>query len=295
METLEQLRNRLDTFRDLQSLVRTMKALAAVSIHQHEHAVRALKIYFRTVELGLHVVLRELDPWPPKPRVPRSAPQGAVVLGSDHGMCGRFNTEIAGHAAEKLLAARRDGVPVRVLAIGSRVVPHLEQAGIGIEALHPLPGSTARISATVRRALLVIDAWREAGIGRVRVFFNRHVSTATYEPTTRRLLPVDFDRFRELRQEPWESRALPAYSMDRNALLSALLRQYFFVTLFSACAESLASENGARLVAMQGAEKSLAERQSELTAEFRRARQDHITGELLDVVSGFEATTASSP
>jgi len=294
METLEQLRNRLETFADLQSLVRTMKALAAVSIHQHEHAVRALRIYYRTVELGLHVVLRDLDPWPPGPRVPRSAPQGALVFGSDHGMCGRFNDEIAQHAAEKLTAARRDGATVKVLAIGARIVPHLERAGLEIQALHPLPGSTARITSAVRRALLVIDAWREAGIERVRVFFNRHVSTASYEPCTRRMLPVDFDRFRDIRQEPWESRVRATYSMDRTELLAALLRQYLFVTLFSACAESLASENGARLVAMQGAEKSLAERRSDLTAAFRRARQDQITGELLDVVSGFEATAASS-
>lgn len=295
MDTLEQLRQRLDTFDDLRSLVRTMKTLAAVSIHRNEHAVRALATYYRTVELGLHVVLRDLDPWPPHPRVPRSAPQGAVIFGSDHGLCGRFNDEIASHAAGKLLEARRDGATVRVLAVGARITSHLERSGVEIETLHAVPSSTAGITAAVRRALLVVDAWGQAGIERVRVFYNRHVSTATYEPTTRRMLPLDFERFREIEREPWQSHVLPTYSMDRSALLASLVRQYLFVTLFTACAESIASENGARLTSMQAAEKNLAERSAELTAEYRRARQDEITSELLDVVSGFEVAVGSPP
>lgn len=77
--------------------------------------------------------------------------------------------------------------------------------------------------------------------------------------------------------------------MERRELLSALLHQYFAVTLFRACAESLASEHGSRLSAMQSAEKNLEERLEEVTSEYQRIRQDAITGELLDVVSGFEA------
>ena len=126
------------------------------------------------------------------------------------------------------------------------------------------------------------------------LFFNRHLSTGQYEPATLRLLPVDFARFASLGREPWESRRLPTFSMDREALLVALLRQYFFVSVFRACAESLASENGARLVAMQSAEKNLDERGGELTAEFRRRRQDAITAELLDVVSGYEAALSTT-
>jgi F-type H+-transporting ATPase subunit gamma len=294
METLEVLRRQLDTFEDLQSLVRTMKALAAVEIHHNEHAVRSLRIYYRTIELGFQVVLHDFDPWPRTPHVPHEAPQGAVIFGSDHGLCGRFNDEIASHAAEKILVAREEGAQVRVLAVGARLVPHLERAGVSVDVLHSVPASTTKITAAVRRALLVVDEWRQAGIERVRVFYNRHVSTAVHEPCTQRMLPVDFERFRDVEQEPWESRSLPTYSMDRTALLAALLRQYFFVTLFTACAESIASENGARLVAMQAAEKNLSERRMELAAEFRRVRQDKITSELLDVVSGFEIASERS-
>jgi F-type H+-transporting ATPase subunit gamma len=69
------------------------------------------------------------------------------------------------------------------------------------------------------------------------------------------------------------------------------VRQHYFVVLFRACAESLAAEHGSRLAAMQAAEKNVDERLEEVTGRFRRVRQERITSELLDVVSGFEAAS----
>jgi F-type H+-transporting ATPase subunit gamma len=79
--------------------------------------------------------------------------------------------------------------------------------------------------------------------------------------------------------------------MDWDRLFSALMRQYLFVSLSRACAESLASENASRLAAMQGAEKNIDERLTELQALFRQQRQMAITAELLDIVAGVEALT----
>lgn len=293
METLEHLRRRLDTFDDLHGLVRTMKALAAVSIHQHEQAVRALSVYWRTVELGMHVALRDLAVRPLATRLAADAPVAAVVFGSDHGMCGRFNDELVLHATQALAPLRDAGSTPSVLAVGARVTMQLEQEGLPVAQTHAVPSSTTHITAAVRRVLLTIDAWQAQGTERVWLFFNRHVSTKRFEPSTQSLLPVDFARFAALGHKRWESRRLPIFTMQRGALLTALLRQYFFVTVFRACAESLASENGARLMAMQAAEKSLDERGDELTAEFRRRRQDAITAELLDVVSGYEAARSA--
>jgi F-type H+-transporting ATPase subunit gamma len=77
--------------------------------------------------------------------------------------------------------------------------------------------------------------------------------------------------------------------MDVDTLFSTLIRQYLFVSLFQAFAESLASENASRLAAMQRAEQNIGDRLEELNAEFHRRRQMSITSELLDIVSGFEA------
>ncbi len=289
MDTAERLQQRIGSLRELGGIVRTMKTLSAVSIHQYEEATLALAGYYRTVELGLHVVLRRHAL--PEPRRRRPAPGlGAVVFGSDHGLCGRFNEEIAAHTLRHLEAVAGAADHRHLLAVGARVAASLEQAGQAVEADVLVPGSAEGITATVQQILLKIDEWREqADVRRVVVFYNHHGPGAGYRPTTVEMLPVSLERFHRLEAEPWPSRVLPTFSMEASRLLSALLREYFFVTLFRACAESQASEHGARLAAMQAAQRNLEEHLDELTAEYRRQRQAAITTELLDVVTGFEA------
>ena len=293
METLEQLRRQLDTADDLGGIVRTMKALAAVSLRQYDAAVRSLADYARTIELGLHVVLRDL----PAPETTtdgvRRLPArriGAVVFGSDHGLCGRFNENIVEHARERL-AERSAGAELRWLAVGARAGSLLEHAGQPLDETVFAPGSAERITATVRHVLLKIDAWQhQGGVERVYLFHQRPTAAGErHRPAGTRLLPVSLARFHRVEAQHWPGPTLPAYSMDRTRLFSVLLKQHFFVSVFRACAESLAAENASRLAAMQAAEKSLSERRTELLAEFRRMRQDAITNELLDVVAGYEA------
>ena len=290
MDTLEQLRRQLGTADDLAGIVRTMKALAAVSIRQYEAAVRSLSDYARTVELGLHVVLRDLPE--PQPASARHAarPMGAVVFGSDHGLCGRFNDDIVRHALERM-AELSEGAEVRLLVIGARASSLLEHAGQPVEEFLFVPASASGIASMVRQILLKIDAWEQrCGVERVYLFHQRPTVGERHRPVGARLLPVNLARFHRLETQRWPGRTLPTYSMDRPVLFSALLKQHFFVSVFRACAESLAAENASRLAAMQAAEKNLSERQVELHAEFRRMRQDAITSELLDVVAGYEAS-----
>lgn len=296
MESAEELQGRIASFHELQSIVRTMKALSAVSIHQYEKSANSLADYFRTVELGLHVVLRYLSrPMEPRARQRGNGRLAAVVFGSDHGLCGRFNEEVAEHATERMDAVDAPAERL-VLAVGARVAAQLEQAGEMVEEDFLVPGSAARITATVQQILVKIDDWQQnAGVDSIYIFYNQHLSGARYRPTGFQLLPVDLRRFRHLEERPWPSRALPTYTMGTPQLLTALLRQYFFVSIFRACAESQASEHGARLAAMQNAEKNLQERLEEITTQFRRVRQEAITSELLDVVSGFEASAREDP
>ncbi|QBQ55318.1 F0F1 ATP synthase subunit gamma [Nitrosococcus wardiae] len=290
METAEQLQQRIESFKDLRSIVSTMKALAAVSIRQYEKAVEALADYYRTVELGLHVALG--DRQHPELHRRKNRRLGAIVFGSDHGLCGRFNEDIAAYSLERMRASPASPEGRLVLVVGARAAAQLEQAGQLVEEDFLVPGSASRITATVRQILLKIDEWRQtSGIEYIYLFYNRHLSSASYQPTGVQLLPVDLRRFHRQEETHWPSKVLPTFTMNRQHLLSSLLQQYFFVSIFRACAESQASEHGSRLAAMQAAEKNLDERLDEIITEFRRVRQESITTELLDVVSGFEALT----
>ncbi|MCB1740772.1 MAG: F0F1 ATP synthase subunit gamma [Gammaproteobacteria bacterium] len=300
METLEHLRGQIKTTDDLKGVVRTMKALAAVGIHQNERAVHALRVYARAVELGLQVMFRN-DPGLSALRGAHgrveaeavdSRPLGLVVFGSDHGLCGRFNDEIVAHVVERLGSI--PGARPRILAVGARTGMRLEQAGLGLEQTLLVPGTASHITPVVRRILQRLDDWRSQGTRQVMLAYNQHLSGARYSSVWQRLTPLDTTALAGLRNAPWPSKVLPTYSMPRDELLQALLRQYIFINVFRACAESLASESGARLAAMHAAGRNLEERHNELSALFRRLRQTMITAELLDVVNGYEALLEQS-
>ena len=301
MEALEQLNKQLDSLDDLRSIVKTMKALSAASIRQYEQAVAALGGYNQTVERGLYVVLKDMQQAPSAV----TRPQGrvaAIIFGSDHGLCGRFNEEIGDYAIQRLNAmpilktdAAHAAQPQQrlLLTVGARIAASLEHKGETIDESYMVPGSAAHITATVQQVLLQIDSWREqAGVQTVYLFYNRHAEGQGYQSTALELLPVDLQRLQHLDEGPWPGRSLPTFSMDRAPLLSRLLKQYLFVSIFRACAESQAAEHASRLAAMQAAQRNLDDRFEEVTTQYRRARQNAITSELLDVVSGFEAITA---
>jgi F-type H+-transporting ATPase subunit gamma len=288
MESLEQLRGRFEALTDLHALVGTMKALAGVGVHRLDEAARSVAQYYRTVELGLHVVLRAAPEAPPR-RARARAARGAIVFGSDHGLCGRFNEDLVEFAAERMAALVRDDRPLRLLAVGARAGSLLELRGHPPEAEFFVPGTPEAATPSVREILSKVDDWRAEGVEEVAMVHQRPRPNGRCRPVLVPLLPVAPRRFRSIEEQPWVSHSLPMFTMAPAALLSALLRQYFFVSVLRALIESIAAENASRLAAMQAAERSLDERGAELLAELRRKRQDRITDELLDIVSGYEA------
>jgi F-type H+-transporting ATPase subunit gamma len=289
MQSLEEVRRSIKSAQDLHSVVKTMKALAAVNIRQYEKAVESLVEFNRTTQLGLHVVLTGGSFPQAHEQLGAQGRVGAIVYGSDQGMAGQFNEQISSFAIQTLSSLAAPGELEGVQAAGLRVVPYLEDAGLPLEEPMALPGAVSGITYLVQSLLLVIDRWRrEAGVDRVYLFSNRPVSTASYRPNMTRLLPFEMERLHGLEAKSWPGPTLPKYTMDRETLLAALVRQQIFVVLSRASAESQASENGARLAAMQAAEKNIEERLGELNSLYHDQRQNSITSELLDIVSGFE-------
>jgi F-type H+-transporting ATPase subunit gamma len=294
METLGALQRKITSTETLLSVVKTMKALAAVNIRQYEKAVTSLQEYNRAIELGLQAVLKMS---PKGGATARQAPHervGGIVIGSDQGMCGVLNEQIVSHVLDTLQAFGIHREHRTMIALGLRVATRLEDAGEHIAHVMPVPGSAETIASLVQTLVVTIEEWRARhGVDRLILFYNRYLSGAQYRPHTVPLLPLDVQWLRALEKKPWPSRALPLFTMDRDQLFSRLIRQYLFVALARACAESLASENASRLLSMQNAERNILERFDELQAQFHQQRQMEITGELLDIVAGFEALSGS--
>ena len=290
MPTLEAIRKRIESAQDLQSVVKTMKSLAASSIWQYEAAVESLSDYFRAVEMGLHIVLRDRSVRVLFPEPPVGNRLGAIILGSDQGMVGGFNRQIATYAVDRMNALQVKHGDRSILAVGLRVTAHLEERGQPIEEHFSTPGSIAGITPMVQELLLRIEDWRwQRNLDQIILFHHKSLSGASHRPHTVHVLPLDLEWLRSLRRNPWSSRVLPTFTMNWQALFAALIREYFFVALYRAFAESLASENASRLASMQAAEKNIEERLDELNAQFHHERQRSITEELLDIVAGSEA------
>ena len=290
METLQALEKRIVTSGKLQSIVKSMKTLAAVSIRQYERAVDSLDTYVATIEFGLQVALRTAPLSLGRPRNGETR-RALVIFGSDQGLCGRFNERLAGEVRAAFLAqaGEIDAASPLLLVIGARVAARLEAEGLTVQEQFWVPSSVTGINSNVFRVLLTLEQWqREHGVGRVDLHFNRRRQGNPAEPVRQALLPFDEAHFVEFARRPWPSRCLPQARIPAATLFSALLRQHLFVSLFRAQAESLASEQASRLQSLQNAEKNIGEHVEELKSEFRVKRQATITAELLDLVAGYK-------
>lgn len=288
-DSLAHLRRKIGSATELQSVVRTMKALAAASIGQYEQSVLALSDYSRTVERGLGVCFRQaaatVSALPPA--VAHRDATGIVVFGSDQGLVGQFNDIVTEHALHTLAGIQGK---TTVWAVGERVNARLADAGITTAGMFSLPISVQAITPLVWEILVATQdpggAGRESSL---YLCYNQPVTGTGFAPVSRQLLPLDHAWQHQLATQPWPSHNLPEVLGDSTTTLRALIREYLFVSIFRACAESLASENASRLAAMQRADKNIAALLDTLNGDFHRLRQNDIDEELFDVITGFEA------
>ena len=288
-DSVASLRHKIASAEDLESVVRTMKAMAASSIGQYENAVRSLDDYYRTVQMGLAACFQqaELPGITASMRQLDSAAIGVIVFGSDQGLVGHFNEVVVEFTVNKL--AKLPGNKT-VWTVGERIQSRLAETRLMLAEGFILPNSINAITVLVGQILIEIEAQREQGtIDQVYLFHNRPQSGAIYIPVSQQLLPLDETWRNKLTSISWPTQNLPEVMNNRERTLRALVREYLFVSLFRACAESLASENASRLAAMQRAERNIDELQEDLNRMLHRLRQSDIDEELFDVITGFEA------
>lgn len=295
MEELERLRRRIKNARELQSVVKIMKMISAANVRRYGQAVESLLEYNRTIELGLQIVMMnrpmELLALAPEP-VQKKKQLGAVIFGSDQGLIGNFNELIAGFAVSKMKEIEHE--KQMALAVGERIIPRLEELGQPVEAYFSFFSSSLGTTPIMLDLLVKIEEWRQKeGVDQILLFYNRPVSAGSFRPYMAYLYPLDMKWLEGLGKKKWPSpsRSLPTFTMEREQLFSSLIRQYIFFSLYRAFVESLASENTGRLLAMQMAEKNIDEHLSDLNLQFHKQRQEAISSELLDIVTGFEALT----
>ncbi|MGB3975741.1 MAG: F0F1 ATP synthase subunit gamma [bacterium] len=289
-DTITGLRRQIKIAEELRSVVRTMKALAALSIGQYERAGKSQDIYYRTILLGLKAVLGDfgLIDEPEQNDTKRDRENiGIIVFGSDQGLVGRFNEVIAEHVVEKLQLL--GGRPF-IWTVGERVRNNLSDAGFTSIGDFPVPFSIQEVTSLVGEIYFEVENHRlKHGYEQVFIFYNQPKKNVIYEPIWRKLLPLDSEWQKEIDALTWPTRVKPEIITDGTSTLRALIREYLFISLFRACALSLAAENESRLAAMERADKNIGELLESLRRGYNQVRQALIDAELFDVISGYEA------
>ena len=296
METAEQLKKKIGSAEDLRDLVRTMKMLAVTNIRRFQEAVDALADYYKTIEMGLQIALQsgryDLGRWQEDPA--GKGRLGLVVFGTDQGLCGRYNEIAVDHTKEVVEVACEGERPRGILCVGLRPALSLEHVYHAVDYTFPVPGFPTGVTRVVQEIVLTVQKWQAKDITRVIVVHNEMLRGVYYRPTHMPLLPLDKAWFTTHLEKPWPNkRVLPTFRQEPVALLSSLIRQYLFFSLYRAQVESLASENAARFLSMQTAEKNIEDRLEELRVTANQQRQNSITEELLDIVAGYEALGGS--
>jgi F-type H+-transporting ATPase subunit gamma len=185
--TTESLRRKIANAGELQSVVRTMKALAASNIRQYERSVQSLGEYYHTVELGLSVCIRATGTAPfVAPKEQRGI--NAIVFGSDQGLVGQFNDVVTDYAVKELNGMSK---APQIWAVGERVQARLQDAGLKPFGFFAVPNSVQGIPPLINQMLIEHEKQqREHGITELHLYHNRPTSVASYEPVGERLPPV---------------------------------------------------------------------------------------------------------
>ena len=290
MELIKDISRKIKSAKELESIVKTMKGLAAVSVNQYDHAVDSISSYYLTIEKGLQIVLQS------QPQLGQlmnfsvnedSPEQLFIVFGSAQPLCGTFNEVLASFVDQH--STKWDVNDIQIFTLGHRIIGNLDRYGHSIAYSYEMPSTIERINTTVQELVKAVQQLNTKGeVPGVQLFYNHPVTNSSFEPIQQQLLPFDAEWIQTIVGKSWEGRSIPTYSMDSGILLSELTRQLLFVSLYRALASSLSAENNSRLIAMQIAEKKIGDMIHDLTKKYQMQRQVAITEEILDITSSFE-------
>lgn len=293
-ETREQLARQSNTLSSINGIVRTMKALSAINAPPYEQAASDIEAYQQSLEKGFAAFAYCTQGRYGKKQGASQERTLHIVFGSDHGLCGNYNEQLASYFAagfatpnRKPAFAQERKSKSHILCIGARMERALIDHGFQpYKRLMP-PASVKGVNRLANQLVHDIQQFSsQQGLqhSHVSLWFTQRAEQSGHVPHHDILLPVPEHLFQA--KPHWQSTALPFFTLQEEALLSALIRQYLFVHLYRASAEAIATENAARLALMKQAEQTVADRLAEVKQKASQVRQEEITTELMDIVIG---------
>ena len=290
MANLKELKNRINSVKSTQKITKAMQMVAAAKLRHAEDAARSARPYAERMESMMISLAAGLD-GQEGPRLLQGTgsdqKQLLIVATGERGLCGGFNNSIAKAAAAKANSLIAAGKDVQILCVGKkgyavlkRKFGHLIIDVVDLSASKRIGFSDAQPIA--QRALAMFD---NGEFDVCTIFYAKYVSVLTQEVTGQQLIPASIPE----KSDDEGSEIDYDYEPEEEEILADLLPRNVSVQVYRSLLENAASEQGARMSAMDSATRNAGDMIDELSLKYNRERQAAITSELIEIISGAEA------
>lgn len=284
MANLKDIKRRINSVKNTQQITRAMKLVAAAKLRRAQEAVTASRPYSEKVMEVMESLAMRVAP-DSHPLLKRREVKNVYILmmSGDKGLCGPFNSNI--YKTTHKIMQENEGKNISIVVVGKKGVDHFKrrpQFPI-VDAFLDYGKREAYVLAE-EVASVITSHFAEEKVDQVFMVYNKFKNVVVQEPQAPSLLPIAM--------EPVEEERKPVdyqYEPSAAVILDGMLKLYVTNQIYQALLESSASENGARMTAMDGATKNAKEMIEGLTLDYNRARQAAITTELIEVVTGADA------
>ena len=288
MPSLKDLKNRINSVKSTRKITKAMQMVAAAKLRRAQEAAENARPYAERMEAVVNGLAASVQGSETAPRLLSGTGSEQthllVVMTAERGLCGGFNSsivKIARYRAEKLKA---DGKTVKILTVGKKGREQLRR-DLGDHLIGHVDLSEVKRVGYVNARDIAEDILKRFAAGEfdvATIFYNRFQSVISQVPTPQQIIPAPVP-------EDAEANALYDYEPSEEAILEDLLPRSVATQIFAALLENAASEQGARMSAMDNATRNAGDMIDRLTIEYNRSRQAAITKELIEIISGAEA------
>jgi len=287
MPGLKEIRRRIGSVKSTKQITKAMKMVAAAKFRKAQTRLLELRPYADKMNLVLTSLAKTVETGHPLLEVRPRKKVEVLVLTSDKGLCGAFNTNIMKAAFKLIKEIQSEGIEVSVSAIGKKGTDLLKRRGF--TPRQSWAGISGRVSYLNAKEITgnIVENYISETFDEVILIYNEFKSALVQKVSIVRLLPLA-----PVKTEESESQELTAaflYEPSQQAIFDNLLPKNLEIQVFRALLESQASEEAARMTAMENATKAADDMIASLTLQYNKARQASITKELMDIVGGVEA------
>ena len=282
MANLKDIRDRIKSVKSIQKVTKAMKMVAAAKMRKAQERMEQARPYTHRLTEVIHHLLPDIDrELLPLLDIREIQRVGYIVVTSDRGLAGSFNTNVLKKAQQEIDEIGKQKVDL--FCIGKKAIDHFKRRNYNIVQSHIEFWNDLDFPHAMKMSEGIISHFINGEVDEIHVVYNEFVNIATQSIQSERLLPLEYDDKDRI------AHVDRLYEPSKEKLVRSLIPRHLNIQMWKYLLESYASEQAARMVAMENATENAEDMIKDLSLEFNKARQASITKEMLEIVSGAEA------